>query len=51
MNVITYDDWYHSLTEEQLQQLLEDGIDMMGEYENYIADLGCRQYEEMKDDV
>ena len=47
----SYDAWVNSLTDEELERLELENIDLLTAYEDFVSDMRDEAYHEYKDDL
>lgn len=49
MKILSYDGWCETLTDEYMQMVEDDNLDLMDLYEDYVSIAQDRAYDEQKD--
>lgn len=50
MRVLDFDDWCDKLTDEQLDNIEAEGVDLLSKYDDYISEVQDRAYDELIDE-
>ena len=50
VKILDYDDWCNTLTDEYMQTVEDEDLDLMDLYEDYVSIAQDRAYDEMKDE-
>ena len=51
VKIPSYDAWVDKLTDEELERLELENIDLLTAYEDYVSDLQDEAYHQYKDDI